>query len=70
MHQHEIIDFLKTRRISLQITQEHLAELAQVALRTVKAIESGKGNPTLETVLKIADVLGVELSFKIKTAAE
>ncbi|MES2765739.1 MAG: helix-turn-helix domain-containing protein [Bacteroidota bacterium] len=70
MHQNELIDLLKNRRISLQITQEHLAELAEVALRTVKAIESGKGNPTLETVVKIADVLGMELNFTIKTGDE
>lgn len=70
MHQHEIIDLLKKRRLSLQITQEHLAELAEVALRTVKAIESGKGNPTLETVVKIADVLGMNLHFTIKTGDE
>lgn len=70
MHQEKITEVLKERRISLEITQEHLAELAGVALRTIKGIESGKTNPTLETVLKIADVLGMKLHFTIKTGDE
>jgi y4mF family transcriptional regulator len=65
MHQQDITEALKERRKSLSITQEHLAELAGVGLRTIKAIESGEGNPTLETVLKIADVLGMKLQLVI-----
>jgi transcriptional regulator with XRE-family HTH domain len=33
----------------------------------VKQFESGKGNPTLDTLQKIADVLGLELKLEIKT---
>jgi len=33
----------------LHVTQETLAELAGVGLRTLKQFESGKGNPTLQT---------------------
>jgi transcriptional regulator with XRE-family HTH domain len=43
-----------------------LAELSGVGLRTVKQVESGKGNPTLSTLHKISDVLGMELCLKIK----
>jgi len=48
------------------VTQNHLAELAGVGLRTLKAIESGKGNPTFETLNKLADVLGMELKLEVK----
>ncbi|MEM6379397.1 MAG: helix-turn-helix domain-containing protein [Bacteroidota bacterium] len=66
MHQDVIIRTIKQRREELQITQETLADLSGVGLRTLKGIESGKGNPTLETLLKIADVLGLELKLEVK----
>ena len=66
MHHQDIIETLKKRRITLQVNQETLALLSGVGLRTVKQFESGKGNPTLETLQKIADVLGLELQLAIK----
>ena len=66
MHYTHIIIAIKERREDLGITQEHLAEVANVGLRTLKAIESGKGNPTLDTLQKLADVLGLELKLEIK----
>ncbi|HPX05369.1 MAG TPA: helix-turn-helix transcriptional regulator [Tenuifilaceae bacterium] len=66
MHSEKIIRVIKERRDALQVTQETLAELSGVGLRTLKQFESGKGNPTLETLQKIADVLGLEVSLKIK----
>jgi len=50
----------------MQVTQETLAELSGVGLRTLKQFESGKGNPTLLTLQKLADVLGMEICLKIK----
>ena len=50
----------------LEVTQESLAELAGVSLRTLKAFESVKGNPTLETLQKLVDVLSLEIHLKIK----
>lgn len=69
MHFVEIIETIKERREVLQVTQETLAELSGVGLRTLKQLESGKGNPTLLTLQKIADVLGMEVCLKIKTIA-
>lgn len=66
MHFTELIKTIKLRRENLQITQDTLAELSGVGLRTLKQFESGKGNPTLLTLQKIADVLGMELCLKIK----
>ena len=67
MHFSELIKTIKARREVLQVTQEQLAELSGVGLRTLKQFESGKGNPTLATIQEIADVLGMELCLKIKT---
>ncbi len=66
MHFTELIKTIKERREALQVTQEGLAELSSVGLRTLKQFESGKGNPTLSTLHKISDVLGMEVCLKIK----
>ena len=66
MHLENIILQIKQRREELQITQETLAEIAEVGLRTLKQFESGKGNPTLQTITKISEVLGMELKLRIK----
>lgn len=68
VHFEELIKTIKARRVVLRVTQETLAELSGVGLRTLKQFESGKGNPTLQTVQKIADVLGMEVCLKLKNA--
>ncbi len=67
MHYLSLIDTIKNRRNSLDVTQDMLAEISGVGLRTLKQFESGKGNPTLETLTKLADALGMELTFKVKS---
>ena len=67
MHFDQLILQIKQRREELQITQETLAEIAEVGLRTLKQFESGKGNPTLQTITKISEVLGMELKLQIKS---
>ena len=59
---------IKERRDVLKITQEQLAEMAEVGLRTLKSIEKGKGNPTIATINKLAMVLGMELKLEVKKA--
>ena len=66
MHQDKLISTLKNRRDTLRLTQETLAEMAGVNLRTLKQFESGKGNPTLETLQKLADVVGMEVVLQVK----
>lgn len=66
MHFEKIIKTIKERREALQVNQENLAKLSGVGLRTLKQFESGKGNPTLLTVTKLADTLGLELELNVK----
>lgn len=70
MHFEDIISIIKMRRQALNVTQETLAELSGVGLRTLKQFESGKGNPTLLTLTKLADVLGLEIDLKLKTLSQ
>jgi len=67
MHYQNIIQLVKERREMLQVNQESLADLSGVGLRTIKQFESGKGNPTLATLSKLADALGLEISLKVKS---
>ncbi len=57
---------MKSRRKTLSISQLDLAEMAEVSLATVKDIERGKGNPSLATVNKIIEVLGMEIIFQVR----
>ena len=66
MHFDNLIEIIKNRREALQVTQEELAEISGVGLRTLKAFESGKGNPTVQTLSKLASALGLELTFQVK----
>jgi transcriptional regulator with XRE-family HTH domain len=66
MHFEDLINTIKERRENLKVNQENLAKLSGVGLRTIKQFESGKGNPTIQTIQKIADVLGLEVCLKVK----
>lgn len=62
----DLKEVMKSRRKTLSISQLDLAEMAEVSLATVKDIERGKGNPSLATVNKIIEVLGMEMIFKVR----
>ena len=54
----KIQEVMKLQRKALGITQQDLADMSEMAISTIKKIESGKGNPSLSTVEKIMDILG------------
>lgn len=53
--------FIRHARKRRGLTQEALSEIADVCLRTLKAYELGKSNPTYNTISKLLDVLGYKL---------
>ena len=57
---------IKDRRKELDITQPHLAELAEISINTLYKLEKGQGNPTVEVILKLGNVLGMEFTFSVK----
>lgn len=59
-------DIIKSRRAKLRLSQVDLAEMAGVSLATVKDIERQKGNPSIRTVEKLLEVLGLEMEFRIR----
>jgi len=60
----------KLRFFANEMTQQELAEKAQVSRQTIIAIEAGKYSPSLELAFRIADVFGVEIGavfeFEVK----
>jgi transcriptional regulator with XRE-family HTH domain len=58
---------VKRLREKMGISQEKLARLADVSNNTVINIEAGKqGNPTIETLKKIAKALNIPIEDLIK----
>ena len=57
---------IKNRRKELNITQPHLAELSQLSVNTLYKLERGQGNPSLDILIKLSDVLGMELKLEVK----
>ena len=66
MTNNELIAIIKERKNILGINQEYLAELSEVGIATLKRLESGKGNITLNNLQKIAEVLGLEIKLELK----
>lgn len=63
-------ELIKERRAVLGLTQQDLSDYTDLSLRIIKSVESEKGNPSLKTLEKIADVLGLELVMKVKIMNE
>ena len=59
-------DTMKERRKTLSLSQKDLAEMADLSLATIKGIERGKGNPSITTVSKIMNILGMEIIYRVR----
>ena len=57
---------IKERRGVLGVNQRTVSELSDVAINTLVAIERGKGNPQISTLLDILDTVGLQLEVKPK----
>lgn len=62
----EIGATIKERRALLGISQQDLSDYSGVGISTVKDLERGVGNPSIETLRKILDVVGLEMVLQVK----
>lgn len=62
MNKKEIGSALVARRDELRITQARLARVSGVSVHTLSNLETGEGNVTLDTLLKVVTTLG----FKVR----
>lgn len=54
---------IRERRKELKLTQEQLAEKADMDYRSIGAIERGERNITIESLSKVANALDVSVSY-------
>ena len=66
MNQIEIGQIIQSRRRMLSIKQEDLSEMTDISSKTIYLIESGNGNPSIDTLNKLLETLGLEISIDIK----
>lgn len=62
----EIGDNLRDARLQRNLTQEKLAERAGIDRQAVGRIEAGHGAARLDTLLLLADALGVSLADLVR----
>lgn len=61
----DVVRQLREVRKAEGITQEHLAELVGTKKSNISRLESGRYNPSLDFLVKVADGLGKQISVKI-----
>lgn len=52
---------IKSQRTELKLDQSIVAEYAAISKWTLSKIETGKANPSLDTLVKLLDTLGLDL---------
>ena len=65
MNKEEIGRYVVERRNTLDISQVRLAELSGVSVHTLSNLETGNGNVTLDTLLKVAGILGLKVRIGV-----
>lgn len=58
---------IKKLRMDKKMSQESLAKASGLAQSTICYIETGQKNPSIKTATKLADALGVDLMYLIKS---
>ena len=61
----ELGDMIRKRRELLGLLQPQLAALSGISTRTIQLVEQGKGNPSVNTLIRLAEPLGLRLILKL-----
>jgi transcriptional regulator with XRE-family HTH domain len=67
MNNQQIGKIIQERRDYLNLTQKDVAEMAGITFKSISEIELGIRNPTINTLNRVLDVLGLDLSVQIKS---
>lgn len=62
---YEVVEQLKNARRSQNVTQEMLAERVGTKKSNISRFESGKYNPSLDFLIKVAEGLGKRIHIRI-----
>ena len=66
----EIGQTIRERRELLGLLQPQLAGISGVSLRTIQMVEGGKANPSIVTLMQIADPLGLTMHLVLKNTGK
>ena len=66
MNSTELGKIIKDRRNTLAITQSKLSDYTGLSVVTISQIESGKANPSFETLNEIFHFLNLEIFVAVK----
>jgi len=58
---------IKKRRKELKLELKDLQDYSGVNYVSISDIENGKSNPTIKTLEKLLDVLGMEINIEVKS---
>jgi HTH-type transcriptional regulator/antitoxin HipB len=58
---------IRTRRKALKLTQQELADLAEVSSHFVLDVENGKESIRLDKLTKVLNVLGLNFELKVRS---
>ena len=61
-----IPDAIKTMRRISRLTQPEFAKHRGISLGALKQLETGKGNPKIETLQKLGEIFGLEVGFVLR----
>lgn len=70
MNKSEMGSFIALRRQDLGLRQEDVAEMAGITAKTLYTIERGKGNPSLDSLEKLMEVLGLTIKLAVKMSED
>lgn len=59
----DLCTLLRERRLAIGMTQQRLAQLADVSLATLQNIEAARANPEISTLDKLARELGLDVQI-------
>lgn len=62
----EIGDTIRLRRELVGILQQQLSMMSGISRRTIQLIENGKANPSVETLGKLIEPLGLTMQLVLK----
>ena len=63
---YEVVEQLKSARKAQNVTQEVLAERVGTQKSKISRFESGRYNPSLDFLIKVADSLGKQIQIRIR----
>jgi transcriptional regulator with XRE-family HTH domain len=67
MNYKSTIEKIKSRRKLLGYTQKDITELTGLSERTIRSVENGEGSTSIESFIKILEVLGMEVNIQLKS---